>query len=60
MFTTDLGTGKGNWKPNAAIWINDKRYQIIDNYMRNNEISLSRLMQRVDAQEILLESKYKP
>ena len=31
MFTTDLGTGKGNWKPNAAIWINDKRYQIIDN-----------------------------
>ena len=31
MFTTDIATGKGNWKPNAAIWINDKRYQIIDN-----------------------------
>lgn len=35
-------------------------YQIIDNYMRNNEISLSSLMQSIDAQEILLESKYKP
>ena len=31
MFTTDVNTGKGNWKPNAAIWIDDKRYTIIEN-----------------------------
>ena len=30
-YTTDVNTGKGNWKPNAAIWINEKRYDIIDN-----------------------------
>ena len=31
MFTTDVNTGKGTWKPNAAIWIDDKRYKIVDN-----------------------------
>lgn len=53
-FTSDLGDDSS---PKTGVWLG---YQIVYAYMKNNPIELSKMIQEMNAQELLMKSKYKP
>lgn len=53
-FTSVLGDDSA---PRTGVWLG---YQIVFSYMKNNEIELNAMLQNQDAQQILIQSTYKP
>ena len=53
-FTADLGDDSS---PKTGVWLG---YQIVFSYMKNNPIELSKMIHEMNAQELLMKSKYKP